>query len=853
VKNLPTTILLVNLLTLSIPSASSGQGPAKEHFGKPQASWLERLQSKDALERDEAIQVFARVGTEGRDAAPLLRSLLKNPALTTRLQAALALWKVQEDGKDSAPTLAEDFAAMSQAQKSQVVSFVLGLKKADEPSFVMLDAIRKDPQFVNHVQFHLSSLAPEAVPLYRKWIEASKGKERAATIAATPIAYLILSKGEIVAPYLKDADPVCQAAAAAALLAISEKREAAVAALIALAESTEQEVRNRALWALCHHRPPSRKAAAVYLQGLKHPSFDYRLAAVQPVLAVAPDNAKDVLPILEEGLNNPSFQVRFRVYPLVMELKEKGEKLVPLLLAKLKDPALGGEAFSVLGALAPQAERVGKEVGDIVFADPSRANRLLAPALSPFVRHFLNTLVKHLEGEDAARKKLAVIVAQWAPPDSAEKLIPRLTPLLKDETYTEAALLALEAQGARAAVPEVFALLEGKPTPNRVAAIQRTLLRLRPEPKVLDRLLDRLKDKTEISPEQRILAAELALLHPERRKEAADFLGPLVAGKDFDRSFALQRTLEKLGPDAVKLLPQMHKRLKEQHGALIHLDRVLIRMGPAAREVVPTLLEQAEKQGNYSELLRTARVIVALDPAKRQPVEERLSKLFLERLEKYPTGDELNWDFFQLLELCKEPHGPTKTLAPLLRKVFRDSPREEIRADLAAPLSRIDPDFAPEVLHTLENRLGVFPQCREWAMLGLLRLNPEHPRALAELKKYLEDANQSYRLLAVRVAMRCEKPLPGVRERIEATLKNPPNDSFKFSAYLTLMRYDGKLNPAWVDEILAQWERSVLILRDLPTLGAIGKPLIPRLRALAADEDRLRYCEEIIDQLERSR
>src|SRR5262249_49551239 len=122
--------------------------------------------------------------------------------------------------------------------------------------------------------------------------------------------------------------------------------------------------------------------------------------------------------------------------------------------------------------------------------------------------------------------------------------------------------------------------------------------------------------------------------------------------------------------------------------ALISLDRVLILMGSAAREIVPTLLEQAEKQVNYFELLRAARVIAAIDPDKRQPVEERLNKLFLERLEKNPAGDELNYDFFQLVALCKEPPGPTKALVPLLRKVFRDYPREELRADLAVPLSR---------------------------------------------------------------------------------------------------------------------------------------------------------------------
>jgi hypothetical protein len=372
-----------------------------------------------------------------------------------------------------------------------------------------------------------------------------------------PLSYLSLSRGEIVAPYLKDADPACRAAAAAALLNVPSKGDAAVEALIPLAEAKDGDARERALWALLNHRPPSGKAAAVYLRGLKHPTFDYRLAAVQPVLAVAPDKAEEVLPVLEEGLKNTSYQVRVQTYALVPGLKGKGEKLAALLLARLKDPGLGGEAYHVLLALAPQAGRVGREVGEAVFADPKTANRFLLPPLRPFVPHFTDTLLKHLEGEDADRRKLAVLVARWAPPGSAGKLIPRLAPLLKDEALADAVLTALEAQGkeARAAAPEVLALLEGKPAPNRVATIRRMLPRLEPEPKALDGLLDRLKGKAEPSPQERMLAAELALLNPERRQEAAGFLEPLVEAKDFTSSYGLLRLLERMGPDAAGSCP----------------------------------------------------------------------------------------------------------------------------------------------------------------------------------------------------------------------------------------------------------------------------------------------------------
>src|SRR5262249_54149607 len=157
--------------------------------------------------------------------------------------------------------------------------------------------------------------------------------------------------------------------------------------------------------------------------------------------------AGEVLPVLEEGLKDPSFQVRYQAYPLVAELKGKGERLAPVLLAKLKEPGLGGETYLVLGALAPHAGRVGKEVGGMLFADPTTANRFLVPVLRPFVPHFTDTLLGHLEGEDVARKKLAAIVARLAPPESAAKFVARLTPLLKDEALTETVLASLATLG----------------------------------------------------------------------------------------------------------------------------------------------------------------------------------------------------------------------------------------------------------------------------------------------------------------------------------------------------------------------------------------------------------------------
>lgn len=849
----------VLLAMLLVATASPGQESTKEFNGKPLSHWLERLQSKQALERDEAIQVLDRIGEEGREAAPLLRPLLKDPDVATRLRVALTLWKVQGNGKDAATTLANDFASMALQQKYQVSQFLQGRKPADEHLFTVLGAVRKDPQFGRQIYFLLQNLGKEAIPHYGKWIEDSKGQERVTLLAGIPQTFVTASRGEILVPYLKDADPRCQVEAAIGLLAVPEKQEAAKDAILQLADSKTPEASNRATRVLCQQEPPNPRAREVFQRTLKHPDINYRIAAVPPYLRLAPKQVDEVLPVLEEGLKSTAYENRATVYSLLSSLGDQSEKLTPALMARLKDPNTGGETYQLLLALAPQAKRVGKDIGEMVFTETKTVPRFLYPPLEPFTPAFDDLIVKNLQSEEAFQRRVAVAVARWTPAEQFKKLLPRITPLLKEQALSEVVLRTFLRQGinARPAALEVFAQTEGKPDAARMDLIHRTLVAMQPEPKALGEMLDRLKKEKELSRDVRILAANLALLHPERRAEAADFVTPLIADREALRSNHLQRVLQEFGPAGAALVPAIQARLKQDPSAMLYLDRALVLIGPAARDLVPTLLEQAEKAVGFADLLRLAPVIAAIDPEKRGPVEEKLNKLFLDFLKvtTSPNGDEYYHRL--LVNYCKEKPGPTKAMLPLLLKVFRDHPRailnSEIRADLAESITRLDADAGAEVLRTLEGQLGKFPQCALYTMSALLELNPEHPQALPELKKYLNSDNWMHQNFAARVLVNCNRVVPGVRERLEEILKSTSGDTVRILIYLTLMRYDGKLNPAWVDAIFKAAEQNHMVLWDLPTLGAVAKPMLPRLRAMRADDSVMNSHAEIIFKIDRSR
>jgi hypothetical protein len=847
-------VLCVSVVVLP-PARAQDQG-VRDYFGKPLSFWLEGLKSKDLLERDEALQVIGQVGPAGKDAVPLLKPILKDPALATRLKAALALWAVQGDGADAIPTLAEDFPKMSTGQKQQVFAYAANVKKPDQPLFDLFAVLLDDPVYRAQVPTTLTKLGPDAVPFYVKLIDARKGKDRAQMIGAMPLAFLYPSQGDVLAKYLKDPDPICQAYAAAMLLQASLKTDEVVPLLVEQAQSKEKEVADVALWNLANYRPVLEKAGPAYLAALKHENIQYRLAVVQPVLQTHPEKADDVLRILEEGLKHDAINIRYRTYTLITELGPKGDKLVPTLMKMLREAKTLQDAAPILGALGPHAPRVAGEIGEMLFEDPKGVSgaRLLVPQLRAFAPHLVEPVTKALEGDDLPRKQLAVKAARWFPASEGGKLVASLAPLLRNEELAGPTLEALEVFGreSRPAAAPVFAVYDRPNGAKWLPAVRRVLLRMEPEPPALDAMLKKLKDRDQPTGEERLFAAELALLHPERRKEAVAWLEPIVTRKVRGDLFRAWAILEKVGPDAAPLVPELAAQLKANPRDVENMYKVLIRIGPPAREVVPTLLEQMKTLNSTPVAIRAGMVIYALDPEKRAAADEQIAQVFGEHLDRYAWGSEVGFFYGELLKLCQMKPGPTKALVPLLARSFRSHTNDEIGVDLVPYLLRLDKTYEEEVVKTYEANLGYFPAASWAAMVGLLRIQPDHPRALAEVKKYLESPTFYHPSAGAGVAMQCERELPGVRELLAARLKTSTEFHFRARAYITLMRYEGKLNPAWVDEILEQAEPRSFDLIALRTLGRVGKPLIPRLQAINTDEYRKDRIQAVIDALEQA-
>ncbi len=82
------------------------QPPAEPRYkGLPLTKWIEQLQDKDALVRQEALEALATLGSKAAPAAPAVVKALDDPIPAVRMAALNALGKLGPAAKEAVPVL----------------------------------------------------------------------------------------------------------------------------------------------------------------------------------------------------------------------------------------------------------------------------------------------------------------------------------------------------------------------------------------------------------------------------------------------------------------------------------------------------------------------------------------------------------------------------------------------------------------------------------------------------------------------------------------------------------------------------------------------------------------------------
>jgi HEAT repeat protein len=212
-------------------------------------------------------------------------------------------------------------------------------------------------------------------------------------------------------------------------------------------------------------------------------------------------------------------------------------------------------------------------------------------------------------------------------------------------------------------------------------------------------------------------------------------IGGLQDKDPWTRGMAAQ-SLHWLGPKSRAAIPAMIEALQDSNGSPARVIATLGSFGHEAKEAIPALTARLTRT-NQAERLFAAVALCQIDPGQTQAwtiVTNSLSQT---------NPPQLRWNAFTALSQIK-PARPE--FVPLLTEGARD-PNNQTATFAIQALRDISRDAAVGVL--LEKFDDSQVNTRLWAAGWILRLEPNHPRALTLLTDHLRTGEEVLRAYAV--------------------------------------------------------------------------------------------------------
>ena len=607
---------------------------------------------------------------------------------------------------------------------------------------------------------------------------------------------------------------VAEAAITAALKIDPECRPALVRAalhqLIAALKGNEQFA---AAFAIAKLGPDAREAIPALAEALK----DERGYSDNVVIALRDVGGEAIKP-LAGLLKNPGTPLEKRA-DILWKLgwaETPDKQLIALLADVLKDPEprLRARAVQALGRIGFRARAAVPALLDVL--GDAELDKALGKGETDLV---IGTL---------ARMKAAAV--------------PGLMEVVKDEArpFLRAfqALRALGGMG-RAASPAQPILAAVMKDSNRALAVAAAGAYARAggdDAKALPILKDGLRDKTPLVIKAAALAVER--LGPRGRVLVPELL-PLLKHPEREVRLLAAHAVSTMGADARPAAPALAELLKKGDGGNGPWDEIgkdLERLGPNAAAAVPALIDQLTNLGERDP--RPILHVLAKIGPRAKPALPALLKL----LEKGESRDEV-------IKVLGEI-GPEAV--PALLAQFGDE-SEYRRADAARALGRIGP-AARDAIPALKKRLNnEWNRVRVWAAFALIRITGDpKPYVPVLFELWNEGAGWAAYAYQWRLDIADAFVLLGAQARParDLLLEALFDDDLQAGPRDRVARALGRLGDdvdAIVPRLVALTEQAAtasrrrdnceLALEALRLLGPKAKAAIPRLRALAEDDD----------------
>ncbi len=756
---------------LLAPTAVMGQMPAPSFAGRPLDAWVKDLADPNPLVREEALEVIARLGVQAKSAADAVRPLLKDPLATTRLRAALALWKIERKPEVVLPVLAEASRDDSRATRLLVLDVAQEIAPdAREIAPILVECLGETDQAIrSRALVALDRVGPAAVTALVAGLKHDNAEVVRQVLASLGrLGPRAAEAAPAVRERLKDKTPTVRIAAASTLWAIAKDSDSALPVLLELVKGNDAAVRMSAYQVLFLYQPMPKGAIPAIEAALEDRDPLTRVRAADALYELD-GRTKTTLPVLLAGIKDQNnYTARFQARVTLGKMPSAAKEIIPALVEHARQSPQFSAAHADVGYVLGRMGEAALEPLEGLLKDPTPSLRNLAiNALVDIGDKGPTVLARHLPKVDANdRRNILAALTRYR--GKSDEVVKALVETFKDgdAAVAEASLSTLINMGPRAAAaaPAALEFLKDPKRPQHFRSRTAQLfVSIGPAAKpAVPGLVELLKDtKTEDWLRQSVvpalggigpgameavpaLVAMLRDTPPTLRLRVLTAIrdinplheaivpGVLALLKDPQTAGNLPGYavfLGQLGPDARAAVPTLIEKLKESR--IPHQKQEIVnalgRIGPAAREAIPALKEQlGDREPAYQAAVATALARVG---AKDKEIVLTLIEVVKARPGFHRT------ELFEVLDRL----GPDA--APALKELlaqWRGTTVLDERIRLAEAIASIDAEATKELLPWAREQSSAPFAAGRLAFI-IWRADPKSPDGLPRLVKMLHE------------------------------------------------------------------------------------------------------------------
>jgi HEAT repeat protein len=457
---------------------------------------MEGIQGENAnVQRDVLYLISNSTGLLSADKMKTLRPLLveglKAQYISPRLQAALALFRVDGNAKEVLPVI---LAVLKDRSRSNVVYAIQSLRTLGPeaaPAVPQLIEKLKDRNYSSHTTDIGQTLAaigkPAAAPLI-ELLEANPKDARLHSVVRIALGGMGQPAIPFLVPLLGHKEVQVRGMAAQALQDMGPTAAPATAALAKLLKEANPAYHLPAIHALSSIGPGAEQAVPDLLHTTRtSTSASIRLASLRALGQIKPE-AREVIKLARANLKDTNIAVQLAAVDLLGRAGSVDDEVIDQAVGLLKDARWRQSALGTLGRLGPGAARAAPAVAELL-KDPNSSVRYAASQtlaqMGPAARSTLPTILELLQGGTIdSRTRYGLLGALQKIGGEAKAIVPVLSARLQPFPSTEMRLimqiLAELGPQAREASPRVLAVFQGISSINRYQAAE-TLVRIDPE------------------------------------------------------------------------------------------------------------------------------------------------------------------------------------------------------------------------------------------------------------------------------------------------------------------------------------------------------------------------------------